>query len=115
MTYLDHLDKKWNMQYEKIVEFKRKNGHCLVPKRYEQDKSLGAWVSDQRSNHINNKLRLDRKRLLDQIGFTWKDISGFKPDDKRWNVQYEQLVEFKRKNGHCLVPKRYEEDKSLGG
>jgi hypothetical protein len=107
---------QWNMQYEQLVEFKRKNGHCMVPKSYEQDKSLGNWVDRQRSIHKSNKIQLDRKRILDQIGFAWKADAAhqFKPDDKLWHQQYEKLVEFKRKKGHCRVPRSYEQDKSLG-
>jgi ferredoxin-thioredoxin reductase catalytic subunit len=34
-------DMLWQKRYEKLVELKRKYGHCTVPKSYEQDKSLG--------------------------------------------------------------------------
>jgi hypothetical protein len=43
----------------------------MVPKCYEQEKSLGIWVSNQRRHQKNNKLRLARKELLDQIEFAW--------------------------------------------
>jgi hypothetical protein len=95
----------WNKQYGKLVEFKRKNGHCNVPTKYEKDTSLGMWVDTQRRLHSENKLRLDRKGLLDELGFVWRvDYSA------QWNKQYEKLVEFKQKNGHCLVPNKYKED-----
>jgi hypothetical protein len=104
------------MKYEQLVEFKRTNGHCMVPLKYEQDKSLGIWVSNQRQYHKKNKLRLDRKRVLDEIGFAWKADAdrGFKPDDNHWHQQYEKLLEYKRKIGHCKVPRKYMDDKSLG-
>jgi hypothetical protein len=66
------------------VEFKRKNGHCKVPQRNKGDASLGRWVNDQRKTHTKNKIRLDRKDMLDKIGFAWK-LDGahiFTPDDK---------------------------------
>jgi hypothetical protein len=44
----------------------------MVPHRYERDKYLGKWVSNQRSIHNKNKLRRDRKELLDGIDFAWK-------------------------------------------
>jgi hypothetical protein len=100
----------WNKQYEKLVAFKQKNGHCIVPQRYQADMSLGKWVDTQRQMHANNTIRPGRKDLLDQLdGFVW----GV---DKvaRWNKQYAKLVAFKQKNGHCLVLKRYQEDASLG-
>jgi hypothetical protein len=108
-------DKQWNMRCEQLVEFKRTNGHCLVPFDHEQDKPLGWWVSKQRNDHTKNKLRLDRKGTLDKIGFTWKDGSGgFKPDDKSWHQQCEKLVQFKRTNGHCMVPRNKEQSRQSG-
>jgi hypothetical protein len=109
-------DKKWKIQYEKLIEFKRTKGHCRVPRSYELDKTLGQWVNDQRKTHTKNKLRLDRKDLLDEIRFIWR-VEGaptFKPDDKFWHQQYEKLLEYRQKNGHCRVPTKYKDDKSLG-
>jgi hypothetical protein len=109
-------DKLWQKQCEKLVEFKRNKGHCMVTQRYEVDKSLGPWVNKQRSYYNNNKLRFDRKRLLDEIGFAWNCESrhNFNQQDKLWHQQYEKLVECKRKRGHCMVPCVYEQDKPLG-
>jgi uncharacterized protein YbgA (DUF1722 family) len=112
----EYVDKKWNQQYEKLVGFKRKNGHCNVPRGYMEDVSLGKWVGTQRGLHANNKLRLDRKELLEEIGFAWKadKTPHLRTDDPKWNKQYEKLVEFKRNNGHCIVPQTHHEDMSLG-
>jgi hypothetical protein len=112
----DKSDKTWHRQYENLVEFKRKNGHCFVPQKYEKDVPLGTWVNAQRGRHANNIMRQDRKELLDEIGFAWKGRGAGnynkKKHDKYWHQQYEKLVEFKQKNGHCLVPRK--EDMSLG-
>jgi hypothetical protein len=109
-------DKLWHQHYEKLVEFKRINGDCMVPKNYEQNRSLGRWVARQRSYHDNNELALDRMKILDELGFDWKGEShcNFNQNDKLWHQQYEKLLEFKRINGNCMVPKSYEQDKSLG-
>ena len=104
-------DKKWHLQYEKLIKLKRKNGHCIVPIKYKEDKVFGRRISRQRTSHTNKKMHRDRKELLDDIGFVWKIPEDA---DKRWHQQYEKLVEFKRKNGHCIVPFRYEQDKPLG-
>jgi hypothetical protein len=107
-------DKQWKMLYERLVEFERKNGHCKVRFRHEQDRPLGRWVAKQRRNYIYNNIRRDRKELLDAIGFAWNVEKGNKNSDYQWNMQFEKLVEFQRKNGHFIVPKKYEQDKSLG-
>jgi hypothetical protein len=62
----------WKNQYDKLVEFKRKNGHYLLPNKYQEDTSLGNWVHLQRHLHVKNKLQLDGKGLLDDIGFVWR-------------------------------------------
>ena len=84
-------DEKWLQQYKKLVEFKQKNGHCMVPSRYKQDKAFGRWVGDQRARHANNKVRPDQKYLLDELGFSSNTADGSR--DKRWNKHYEKLVE----------------------
>jgi hypothetical protein len=90
----------------------------MVPYRYEQDKFLAGWVAKQRYYHKNNKLGLDRKRVLDEIGFAWSvERLGLvqktnESRESKWNMHYEKMVEFQRKNGHCIV--RYEQDKTLG-
>jgi hypothetical protein len=114
------VETRWNKQFEKLAEFKRKNGHCSVPRTYQEDVSLGKWVSNQRQIHVSNALRLDRKELLDELGFAWKrraaSSSGSykKETDDTCHKQNEKMVKFKQKNGHCIVPKRYQEDVSLG-
>jgi hypothetical protein len=111
-------DDKWRQQYEKLLNFKRKNGHCRVPKGDTEDKSLANWLRTQRGKNTSNNMRLDRNELLDALGFVWRVVPtaasarSFISDDKKWLEQYEKLVEFKRRNGHCVVPAGYyKEDK----
>ena len=66
------LDEKWHLKYEKLLCFKQKNDHCIVPIKYKQDKPFGGWVSKQRILHTKKKIRQDRKELLEEIGFVWK-------------------------------------------
>jgi hypothetical protein len=43
-----------------------------------------------------------------------KELRAIAQHDKKWNMKHEQLVEFKRNNGHCMVPFKHQQDKSLG-
>jgi hypothetical protein len=58
-----------DLQYERLVALKRQHGHCLAPFMYKAAhvSPLCNWVSSQA-----NKIRLDRKEVLDEIGFVWK-------------------------------------------
>jgi hypothetical protein len=101
------LDTHWKQQYAKLVDFKRKNGHCIVPRRrYEQDKSLGLWVSQQRHFGKKNKLLRDRKHLLDKLEFVW-NVQEFE-----WHLQYEKLVALTQYHGHCPVRFMSKDDSS---
>jgi hypothetical protein len=72
MTELKY-DKIWHQQYEKLVELKRKSGDCIVPQSNKEDKPLGVSICTQRRYHTKKKMRLiDRKELLDEMGFIWK-------------------------------------------
>lgn len=42
---------RWDQMFARLCEFKRIHGHCLVPNRYINDPSLGAWVSTQRRHY----------------------------------------------------------------
>jgi Helicase associated domain len=63
---------------------------------------LGPWVSTQRSR--KDLLPLERKRLLDAIGFVWDW------PDYRWEQGFA-LLKFKRREGHCCVPICHNEGK----
>ena len=68
----------WVCNYKKLVEYKEEHGHCLVKterrytKRGLSDIQLGTWVANQRAFHRKGKLRKDRFKALDKLGFTWR-------------------------------------------
>jgi hypothetical protein len=83
-----------------LVEYKKKNGHCNVPKR--NGSSLGKWIFDQRNFFRSKKLNADRYVKLVEIEFTF-EVATFAIDEK-WNRRFVELVEYKQKNGHCNCP-----------
>ena len=52
-----------------LIEFKNKNGHCDVPCTYKDKLQLGTWIATQRIQR--EKLSSERKKRLNEIGFTW--------------------------------------------
>jgi hypothetical protein len=96
---------KWNSMFDKLEDFCKKNGHCLVPCKPKQDKtphSLATWVAAQRSAHKKNKLLEDRMEQLNNIGFDWVVIA--RGASFRWEERCDQLDEHKKHNGNCLAP-----------
>jgi hypothetical protein len=82
--------------------------------------ALSSWVSRQKRKGFEDKLAPEKRRRLEEIGI---DFSVYKAylkqkeksiDMARWNKQFTKLKEFRRIHGHCMVPKRYEDDPSMG-
>jgi Helicase associated domain len=97
-------DAKWEIMFDRLLEFKKKYGHCLVPNRYKEDHKLGSWVSTQRKQYKAlacgrydaTTLPAHRIKKLDEIGFAWNTSDPRRVD---WEVRYSQLKEFFHKYG----------------
>ena len=59
-------EEKWDSQLALLEKYKQEHGNCLVPTNTE----LGRWLSRQRNNHMNNTLKEDRRRRLEEIDST---------------------------------------------
>ncbi len=94
----DYRQNLWEKNFQLLVEFKNKNGHCKVP---ETPKShLSQWIQYLRSLKKENSLYLlgdEKIKILNEIGFDWD------PLETLWESKYQLLVEFKKIQGHCNV------------
>jgi hypothetical protein len=101
-------DIKWDVFFQKLVEFKSRFGHCRVPTIWKDDLALGRWVNKQRVLHSKGTLQPDREAKLKDLQFSWSE------QDIKWDVFFQKLVEFKSRFGHCNVPQNWKEDPTLG-
>jgi hypothetical protein len=89
--------------------------HGTDPKRNSQD-GLGKWCTDQRVKYHKFKkgepsnMTQEKIQKLTDWGFRW-EYKLKKPENpeqvRPWKHRYGQLVEFKEKHGHCLVPQHF--------
>eukprot|EP00956_Cyclotella_meneghiniana_P028467 scaffold66271_cov21-Cyclotella_meneghiniana.AAC.1 len=98
----------WNQRYDELVGYKEEYGDCNVPRNFDENPKLGVWVHHQREFKMKGKLTDERKRKLDDIGF------DFDPFATAWNKRLNELKQFKSVNGHCKVPKDYDQNPELG-
>jgi len=90
--------RRWKDQYEKLLKFKDEHDHCNVSTYDKNNKELGNWVKSQRYLYKNGKLSAEQINCLQGIGFEWvrhKQVS--------WDERFQQLKQYKDKNGHCNV------------
>eukprot|EP00978_Attheya_sp_CCMP212_P009606 scaffold22774_cov55-Attheya_sp.AAC.7 len=90
----------WAERFKELVDFKKINGHTNVPQLFGP---LGTWVRYQRMQYRflkegkHSRLTSDKRDTLESIGFEFKA-------PPRWDAQFEELVDFKKINGHTNVP-----------
>jgi hypothetical protein len=97
------LDASWEQGFNCLKAFQKRETHCRVPRDHKEDNlPLGQWVSVQRAN--KEKMSLERRRRLDDIGFVWDALQS------DWEEGFHNLQKYKNREGHCLVPQRHKED-----
>jgi hypothetical protein len=112
---ISNADTDWAERVEDLKRFKAQHGTCLVPNKYPENPKLGAWVGKQRKQYklfLENKpcnLTQERIRELDEVGFVWSLRSLVD-----WDARLEELKDYHRKHGNCLVPQQYPENPQLG-
>jgi len=100
-------NKKWKKRFNDLKEFKDVHDHFIVPTtKGEKLRKLSIWMRRQREYRSKSSLSEDRIQMLDGIGFPWKV-------NKTWEENYEELVEFWKKNHHSKVPSKTESYSSL--
>jgi len=99
---------RWDQMFERLVEFKKLHGHCLVPNRYANDPSLGAWVSTQRRHYkiltsgrtdLTTPMNAERASRLANLGFAW---STSDPRHVPWETRFQELLAYKEEHGMLL-------------
>ena len=109
IAILEHSTSSWEMWFGLLQAFEEANEHCLVPKGFLFNNfKLGNWVSSQRSKYNISQLEEEKiQRLQSLKGWSWK------PFEDQWNLQFQSLTDFAEINGHCTIPSRTEEFRSL--
>jgi hypothetical protein len=103
----------WEETFKKLVAYKEKNGHCIVPNKSTENKQLAGWVNNQRVHYKfkneGKKSQLTDKRIdkLKKIGFVWNT------QNIKWDLKFKELIDYKKEYGNCNVPSQWAENKQL--
>eukprot|EP00741_Cyanophora_paradoxa_P024355 tig00021795_g23517.t1 len=63
---------KWEEMLQKLAAFNAEHGHFDVPRRWQQDPDLGAWVKKQRTDYTKGILSETRSKKLMSLGFSFE-------------------------------------------
>jgi len=96
----DPLEEQWEESFTALQDFRKREGHCKVPRSYiASGLKLGSWVKWQRNQKA--QLTPSRAKRLKLIGFSWD------PHAEQWEEAFTALQLFKKREGHCRVPGTY--------
>jgi len=98
----------WEETFALLEDFKAEYGH-FEPHPKDQSK-LYQFVNITRYHKNNGELSEDRIAKLNAIGFPW---DGSNTRDAKWRNRFEELLQYKKANGHCNVPSGWSENKQL--
>lgn len=100
----------WESRFQELIAFKAKHSHCNIPVKWKENIKLGMWSAAQRALRKSGKLKRERERRLNEIGFDWREGST----KAEWKSRFDQLKDYRRRFGHCCVPVRWQENPQLG-
>jgi hypothetical protein len=88
----------WDAMVAALTAFKKRRGHCCVPKQPEEYRALAMWLIGVR--HRKRKGLLDRGRIrqLDRLGVVWE------PNNQEWEDMFAEFLAYRAKRGDGNVP-----------
>jgi len=101
----------WHQHFDKLVTFLKKNN--AFPNAFFKSTKLFGWIKRQRCQYKlfqrgkKSAMTKERIELLNSIGFVWDQQGNL------WERRFQELVDFKKKYGNCLVPHEFGENQKL--
>ena len=98
-------DRKWNKNFNDLLEYKKKHGTTEVPP--SQHTPLSYWVTQQHKEYQKvqegkpSRLTLQKVQQLTDLGFIFRQVAK----SFTWEQRIEQLKQYRQKHGHIRVPK----------
>jgi hypothetical protein len=112
------FNRNWEERFFELLVFVKAYGHTLVPKVYNENKTLGRFVAKMRNWYKTNEPHLTpiRQKRLEAINFSWDaktDPNFWRVQNDTpqasdlWEVRFKELLAYKKLKGDCMVPKNY--------
>lgn len=106
-------DANWSKMFDQLFSFVIKHNHTIIPRGNVETKSLSLWLMKQRKLFRDGKLSNEEiekfKRI--NINLAYDRKQSF---ENIWIRHYEDLIKFKKINGHCNPSAIKPNEKSLG-
>jgi hypothetical protein len=101
--------RRWQEALAALLDYRKRYGDCRVPYKLPKNPRLASWVARMRAAKKQNLLTKAQIQELDRIGFAW----SIDPRE-HWEQHFKDLEAFRKKYGHCNVPRSYPLNRQLG-
>ncbi|KAL7521142.1 hypothetical protein ACHAWX_005840 [Stephanocyclus meneghinianus] len=105
----DRSNAQWDMKYEAVEKFMKKNGHLKLPNEsIAQLGNLNQWLAQQKYEFRKGTLNINRGAKLKKLGFDFELEPSSTRDHshkQKWIMKYEAVQKFMKENGHLNLPK----------
>lgn len=100
------LDLRFDMMFEKLCEFKKLHGHCVVPLREGHDSAirLGLWAQRMRQLLSSGQMPAERAARLKEIGFPANN------KEAKFQLKLALAVSYRKEYGNLKIPQSYVKD-----
>ena len=99
----DPITEQWEQNFAALQKFHKREGHCRVAPRHKEDNlKLSLWISNQRAR--KSRLTPNQLKRLNSLGFSWDPIT------EQWEQNFAALQKFHKREGHCRVAAKHQED-----
>jgi superfamily II DNA or RNA helicase len=101
------LNRWWNNKYAELEMLYKKTG-TVIFSRNQSNVPLHNWCGNQRGKYKKGKLTEEQIERLNRLDFKWEVLEA------AWEEKFIELIEYKKKHGHCRVPQKKEATRLLG-
>jgi len=98
----------WERRFEELRKYRGRFGDCNVPEKYDDNPSLGKWVTTQKQQY--EKFKNGKKSQLTEERIAELETLEFEFDSRKedtWKSKFEMLRKYKDEHGDCNVPLKY--------
>jgi hypothetical protein len=116
----------WDEMFSQLLQHQKRYGTTQVPLVYPENQEFSDWVREQQAlkcndmngDHLDDEtdstpvLSRNQIKKLNAVGFEW--VNHLDNNEAIWELRFEELCQYQREHGDCIVPARYHTNPQLG-
>mmetsp|Transcript_13099 Transcript_13099/g.38524 ORF Transcript_13099/g.38524 Transcript_13099/m.38524 type:complete len:1062 (-) Transcript_13099:102-3287(-) len=101
----------FSCRLNELRSFREQYGHTIVSQGINAE--LYNWTSTQRQKYASSSLRQNEVEALEELGFTWPEMSQSERNSFVWQLRFKHLAAYKKEFGHTACIKEWEKGPAL--